>query len=298
MTIDDSTCDSVDSCNEKTISLVEAVEKMRERESDYIVSDYLHNPSLLTLQDPVDITCRSQMIEWIVNIVDHCNCNRSTASIAVNFMDRFLMATEWALADRSAFQLVSITCLYTAIKIHEPTVLSADSISSLTRNVYRTDKIESMERMILDANKWLMNPSTSFTFGAYLCELVALMDPRHKLSTLQYLTTLQIESTMQDYELGLLPASTVALAAVINAVDSTEVASPDDQQLIKNRLQSLLRTDSSLRLEDIQIRLYEGILVAESTSEHLTAKNRSGCWGSPTQSFHSPRTVSNLRVLS
>jgi hypothetical protein len=299
MIIDDICDDSVCRCNEKTTSLVEAVQKMRERECDYTVSDYLHQPSLLALQDPVDITCRSQMIEWIVNIVDHCKFSRSTASIAINFMDRFLMATEWALADRSAFQLASITCLYTAIKIHELTVLSIDSIASLTRNLYRKEQIESMERLILDANRWLMNPSTSFTFGDYLCEVVALMDVRHNLGALKELTTLQIESTMQDYELGLLPSSTVAFAAVMNAVDSMDVTSPEDQQAIGSSLQSLLRTDPSLRLQDIRIRLYEGILVAETTSAHfmMARKNLSGC-GSSTQLFHSPRTVSNLRVVS
>lgn len=301
MIIDDINCDSsvAYSCNPEMSSLVETLQKMRERESDYTVSDYLQRPSLLALEAPVDIECRSQMIEWIVNIVDHCNFSRSTASIAINFMDRFLMAAEWVLADRSAFQLASITCLYTAIKIHEPTVLSIESIARLTRNAYREDQIETMERLILDSNKWLMNPSTPFTYSDYLCELVSMMDPRHKFDTLNELTNLQIESTMKDYELGLLPASTVALAAVTNAVDSMDVALPEAQEAIETSLHSLLRADSNHRLQDIRIRLYEGILTSDaSTSVHLTAKKHpTGC-SSLAQSFHSPRTVSNLRVVS
>lgn len=273
------------------------VKLMRERESDYCIIDYLHKPSLMTCEEPVDVDCRSQMIQWIVNIVDHCKFNRSTASIAINYLDRFLMASEWALEDRSAFQLASITCLYTAIKVHEPTVLSVDTIVQLGGDAYRAEQIEAMERLIVDSTKWRMNPSTSFGFGHFLCEIVALVDSQHDLDTLKELTMWQLENIQTDYELGLLPASTVAFAAVMNAVESMGLASPKDQQKIEAGLQEYLHMDSAVPLQDVRVRLYEDILTAENSSTISEAKNHLTC-GARTRSVDSPRSVSNLKVLS
>ncbi len=296
MTIDYNS-DSEQGYNDEICSLVETIQIMRERESDYSVSDYLHQPSMLAYHEPVDMTCRSQMIEWIVSIIDHCKFSKITASITINYVDRFLMTTEWALVDRSAFQLAFITCLYIAIKIHEPTVLSVESIVSLIRNVYTKKQIESMEILILSANQWRMNPSTCFHFASYLCEILSQMDSRLHLETLKELSSLQLENTLNDYEVGLLPASTVAFAAVMNAVDSMEVCSAENLQELESSLQSILQTDAAIPLHDIQIRLYEGVLSDHSCTSTSMERHPIACKATA-QLSRSPRSVSNIRVVS
>jgi hypothetical protein len=287
---------SEEDCAATRCSLVVTIQHMKERESAYKVSDYLHQPELLSCQEPVDISCRAQMIDWMKNIIDHCKFNRSTISIAVNCMDRFLMTTEWVLRDRSAFQLASITSLYVAIKICEPTVLSVKSIVTLTRNAYKADQIEAMERLILESIKWLVNPSTAMTFAPYLCELAATFDPRLDLGTLQELTMLQLENTLTDYEMGLIPASAVALAAVINAVDSMAVSSIEQQQAMEWEFRSFMSLDDDIRIHDVQVRLYEGVLAAENQPGDSPEKLTRSC-GFTSHYIHSPRAVSNLRVL-
>lgn len=292
-------CDShADVCVEqKRCSLVETLQKMQERELAYRVRDYLNQPELVSSEEAVDAACRKQMIDWMKSIIDHCKFSRSTVSIAVNYMDRFLMTTGWALLDRSAFQLASITCLYMAIKIHEPTVLSVESVMTLTRGAYTSDQIEAMERLILGSIKWLMNPSTPHIFLPYLCELAVTMDSRLSLKTVQELAVLQIENTMNDYETGLIPSSTLALASVFNAIDSMGISSVEQQQAMQNEFRALMNLSDEMSLVDVQERLYEGVLSIEHRSFSKAKKNHRAC-GSSTDSEYSPRAVSNLRVLA
>jgi hypothetical protein len=208
------------------------------------------------------------------------------------------MKTELARQDRSAFQLGFITCLYIAIKIHEPTVLSIDSIQRLIRNAYTKEQIEAMELLILNANQWRMNPSTPFHFAAYLSEMISLMDPRLDLETVQELANLQIEGVLNDYGVSLLPSSLVALAAVINALDSMDVYSAEKLQEVEFHLHALLQTDASISFNDVRIRLYESISGDDSCPSHLsTVCHPTGC-AAATQLSRSPRSVSTIRVVS
>lgn len=295
MSIDEH-CDTDRGCQDERIrSLAETIRRFREHESDYTVTDYL---SMTCHEEAVDLLCRTQMIQWIMGIIDHCGFHRVTVSIATNYLDRFLMTTELARQDRSAFQLGFITCLYIAIKIHEPTVLSIDSIQRLIRDAYTKEQIETMELLILNANQWRMNPSTPFHFALYLSEMIALMYPRLDLETVQELTNLQLEGVLNAYDVSLMPSSLVALAAILNAVDSMDVCSAEELQDMESKLHSLLQSDPSISFNDIRIRLYESISDDESHSPHLSAASHSTACGSAAQMSRSPRSVSAIRVVS
>jgi len=272
---------------------------MQEREGAYKVTDYLHQREHMSFPDAVDVSCRSQMIEWMKNIIDHCQFSRSTIAVAVNYMDRFLMVTPWARRDRSAFQLVAITCLYMAIKIYEPTVLSASSVVKLTRNAYGLDQIESMERLVLQTISWRMNPPTAVTFAMFLCEYATTLDASLHRETLQELVVLQLESTLSDYETSLIPASMVALAALNNAVFTLGLCSGEQRRTMEWEFKSFMNLAGDVDMYDVQVRLYEKVLVSKSPSCKTAAKLRvshSTC--TTTHSGYSPRAVSDLKVLS
>ena len=282
--------------NENKCSLVETIQKMQERENSYNVNDYLHRAEMVHCPELVDIPCRMQMIVWMKNIIDYCNFSRSSIFIAVNCLDRFVMASDWVLMDRSAFQLASITCLYMAIKISEPTVLSVATIAKLTRNAYEQDQFIAMERVILQSIKWLVNPSTAMTYAPYLCELARTLDSRLHLESLQELVKLQLENSLGDYEMGLLPASAVALAAVINGIDVMGTLSIEQQQAMASELKSYMTLENDTRMHDVQIRLYQGIRVAESKPCNTSGKLRRVV-GATNHSGHSPKAVSEVRLL-
>lgn len=281
--------------HEEMSSLISKIEVMRMREVRYKTGDYLRHPRLAHVEGVVDISCRAQMIDWMVKIIDHCKFRRETVAIATKLLDRFMMVTDWALTDRSAFQLAAITSLYTAIKIHEPTVLSVASMARLSRNAYTAEQIETMERVVLQANQWLLNPSTAMDFSRQFSELISRADPRYNSATLVELTKVQLETTLRDYEFALLPASSAAFAAVMNAVDSMGLSQEVEYHQLEQFLMSTIQIDS-VSLEGVRTRLYEGLLATNETSLPAESQVSTTCRSSM-QTHHSPRSVSNLRQL-
>ena len=90
----------------------------------------------------VDEICRFKMCEWSFQIVDFCKFHRESVDIAMNYLDRFLLTKvgQAALQDRNVYQLVAMTCLYSAIKIHERQALSPAVVSQLSRGVYTAEQ--------------------------------------------------------------------------------------------------------------------------------------------------------------
>lgn len=140
------------------------IEAMRHQEESYCASDYLINEALPQRQrtkakenfesdDPIDGECRSRMVQWCYQIVDFCKFNRDTVAVAMNYLDRY-MSTEQgaeALRSRTRFQLAVMTCLYTAIKIHEPEAMAPCVIAGLSRNKFSVQEVEDMERELINA---------------------------------------------------------------------------------------------------------------------------------------------------
>merc|ERR1711981_230230 len=136
--------------------------------------EYCHRRSQGPLKTTIDADCRDMMATWCFQIVDFCKLDREVASIAISFMDRFMMspASATARVDRADFQLTSMTCLYTAIKIHAPAALGLDLMSQLSHGVYSEEQIEAKELEILSALRWRVNPPTA---SAFVRELLCLL---------------------------------------------------------------------------------------------------------------------------
>ena len=69
-----------------------------------------------------------------------------------------------AIINGEEFQLAAMTSLYIAVKIHEPEIMSASLISTLSRGAHTTKNVERMEQKILHAVRWRVNPPTSLSF--------------------------------------------------------------------------------------------------------------------------------------
>lgn len=93
------------------------ISTMLRQEEQYICHDYLEDAQSLFRGDYsgdldnsiIDETCRSKMCEWIFHVIDSTRLQRETASVAMNFLDRFLCAStqraERARTNRSEYQL-------------------------------------------------------------------------------------------------------------------------------------------------------------------------------------------------
>jgi hypothetical protein len=243
---------------------VHEIRSMRRREPDYKVRDYFDCTLLPSTQAQrvVDENCRFQMCEWCYQIIDHCGFDKETASIAMNILDRFLECTPWALMDMSAFQLAAITALYTSIKIHESQAIAVESMVVLSRDAYTEEQIEAMERMMLEATKWLLNPPTATAFGWRMARMISSMDEmRFPFATLLELANVQLEAAVRDFGVGTMTQSLVAIGAIMNGLESLGMTSEIEQQQTLSNLCSVLEiTDTGMDyMNAVRNRLYENL---------------------------------------
>lgn len=160
------------------------------------------------------------------------------------------------LLDRNQYQLASMTALYTAVKIHEHEAMDPALVSSLSRGVHTTEAVENMERRMLNAIRWHVNPPTAFSFAREMLKVV----PTHLLASperenIMEMTQFQITLAISDYELSLHLASHIAFASLLNAVENTCA-----HGVFYTEFESMMATTLGIGLSEIQslrITLYE-----------------------------------------
>jgi hypothetical protein len=280
----------------------------KQEENGYRCVKNLYKPPALTFfkrtqETPVDALCRTKMAEWCFQVVDFCEFSRETCCIAMNYLDRFLAtpAGAEALQDRKIFQLVSMVCLYTAIKIHEPQAMEPSAVSTLSRGTYSEEEITAMERTILSALGWQMNPPTALSF---VYEYMGLM-PEGMLSDsekdgIMDLAKFQTELAVSDvWSQGTNP-STIALASLTNAMNFTNLSNKTIAFFISSVIQAGKICCDVDDLLDIEDTLFRGLENTSSTplNDHMSKKTvaksqarKEGCF------LGSPRSVSAATKL-
>lgn len=223
------------------------IHAMRLQEDYYCVKNYLksNRQALENEKKPVDAACRVKMSEWCYQVVDFCKFRRETVSIGMSFLDRYLSVSEpdvnvsnngttssksakgnkscmKALRNRKEYQLAAMTCLYMAIKIHEPLEMETSLLADLSRGCYSSKEIASMERTILMALYWRLQGPTPLTFVQHF--LALLPDAVHPAVTTAIMdyARFQTELAVAEYQLVGTKYSLVALACILNAIEGMD----------------------------------------------------------------------------
>lgn len=174
-----------------------------------------------TQENDIDEICRDKMCEWSYQIVDFCKFHRESVDIAMNYLDRFLLTKfgQAALHDRNVYQLVAMTCLYSAIKIHERQALSPSVVSQLSRGVYSAQQITETEVTILHALQWQLHPPTALSFVRELITALPIeIIPESIKESILDITQKETELAVSDYRFIETPMSTVAYCSILNAL--------------------------------------------------------------------------------
>lgn len=278
-----------------------SIEAMRmQEENGYRTEDYMMHaePEIASCngpQQPVDADCRSKMSEWCFQVVDFCKFNRETVAIAMSYLDRFLTTPEGseALNDRKIFQLAAMTSLYTAIKIHEPEAMEPKIVASLSRGAYTEEEVTDMERTILMAIKWRMNPPTAIAFVHHFMALMPadIITETERVGALE-LAKFQTELAVNAYEFVGINSSTIAFAALSNALQCSGNATGFDYEFLTTTAKvANLNVES---MGDVQDRLYSAVDGASrgQASGSLRPTTVSKSMGSSGSIHNSPRSVS------
>lgn len=101
---------------------------------------------------------REKICEWCYEVIDYFDIDRDVVSIALFYFDRYL-SFHTPIAE-SLFQLVAMTSLYLAVKVHSTRKISVAGIVSLSKGSFREDQILKMEICIIKTLHWHVNPPT------------------------------------------------------------------------------------------------------------------------------------------
>mmetsp|Transcript_34046 Transcript_34046/g.81862 ORF Transcript_34046/g.81862 Transcript_34046/m.81862 type:complete len:339 (+) Transcript_34046:2878-3894(+) len=208
---------------------------LNQEEHEYKCFDYLAANEAIRKKaaKPVDEDCRVKMCEWCYQVVDFCKFRRETVGIGMSYLDRYLCSDKGkgALGDRKEYQLVAMTCLYIAIKIHEPLEMETSLLADLSRGCYTEMEFANMEQTILEAVEWRVSGPTPLAFVLHF--LTFLPDTLHSTveeAIFDY-ARYQTELAISDHSFVKLRPSVVGMAAVMNAMEGMDrVLLPEREQ--------------------------------------------------------------------
>eukprot|EP00984_Skeletonema_dohrnii_P016694 scaffold7463_cov76-Skeletonema_dohrnii-CCMP3373.AAC.4 len=194
-----------------------------------------YHEGYLDSSDPnmINAADRMKLVDWCYDIVEHCRYSRETVASAMEMVDRFLSmpsnsadaarVSDEALIDPSKFQLLTVAALYTSIKINEKVAISSDQFAEMCRHVYTAEEIEDMERTMLRGLSWRCHAPTAQQVGLSILSLllpsvnISEVTWEFLINEMKYL----IELAVRDYYFSTQRTSTVALAAILNAISDT-----------------------------------------------------------------------------
>ncbi|KAL7570883.1 hypothetical protein ACA910_018945 [Epithemia clementina (nom. ined.)] len=225
--------------------------------------------------DPIDVDCRTKMAAWCYQVVDFCKFHRETVAIAMNLLDRFVACSQSADAkaarsDRKVYQLAAMTALYTAVKIHEPEAMDPKLVSTLSRGTYTPAQVEAMERQLLTALTWRVNPPTAMAFVRQYMQLLAPILPRDEFvqTTIYDLTKFQTELAVSEYDFLEVHPSVVAFCSLLNSLESVGVIDATSLEAMAHVLSQAIGLQGDV--SEIQMWLYQAV-VQEPTAQTMFA---------------------------
>ena len=290
--------------NTSVADIASTLEVMRLQEESYRCLEYLScrptslkRPRAGITSPPVDAECRFKMVEWCYQVVDVCEFSRETVAIASSYLDRYMSTDPGlsALYDRKVFQLASMTCLYMAIKIHEPEAMESKIVAQLSGGTYSEQQVTDMELEILDAIQWRMNPPTALSFiNNFLALLPKGIMKQSDRDVVHGLAKFQIELAVHDYSFVTVSQSTLAFAAVMNALETVACAETLDVMNLIAKISSIdMQSNSVTELRDKLYQVINGVSSTGPSVSHLKPKSPvPKCFISRQGSIHvSPRSV-------
>lgn len=269
------------SCSSSSSSALSTIRVMRQQErTGYRTTSV----SWDLLQNDGSSCKRIQMAAWLHQIADFCHIQRETMEIAMSYTDRYLMkatcsnnttassflAKANTTKDWSLFlQLLTLTSLYTAVKVHEREIFDLASLCNISHGIFTVTQIETMERELLSTLQWRLNPPTVSAFcREYLHLLPVDIIPTHESrEEMQEMCNYQAEQMVEVEIIPSIEKSTIAYLALANALKvkgySHDRIIYSCQQVAAAIYNGDAMDDANINMDDLrflQQHLYEAII--------------------------------------
>ncbi|XP_061368906.1 cyclin-D3-1 [Gastrolobium bilobum] len=180
---------------------------------------------------------RLQAVEWILKVNAHHGFSALTATLAVTYLDRFLLSFHFQREKPWMIQLVAVTCISLAAKVEETQVpLLLDLQVQGTKYVFEAKTIQRMELLVLSTLKWKMHPVTPLSFLDHIIRRLGLKTHLH-WEFLRRCEHLLLSVLLDSRFVGCLP-SVLATATMLHVIDQIE---HNDGMKYKNQLLGVLK---------------------------------------------------------
>jgi lipoyl(octanoyl) transferase len=245
-------------------STVDHLRALLRQESEFYgpCKDYLATipTSLGNPSEIVSEGSRRKLCEWCYEVVDHFGFDREAVPIALDYLDRTVALKMGSYGDgmtKKEFQLITVTSLYIAIKLHGEIAATSPYLAikphgetfyidgpkmklgievyvELSRGFFQVEVIEAMERNIIESLDWRLNPPTSLRFIANFLHLLPVCsinehctphaaDAGNIYDVARYLSELSV--CVSDFSFGF-KTSTIAYASILCALEALQETLP------------------------------------------------------------------------
>jgi Cyclin, N-terminal domain len=207
--------------------------------------------------EPVDPYFRGKMVEWSYRLCDHFAMRRDIVSLSFSFLDRFVDQIE---CDRAGFKLAAMTSIFIAAKMMNVKGFNVETLVTLCREEYQVNHFLQMERIMLSALKFRLNPPVIQAFMSHLCNFIPKLDDASE-SEISSRAIFYGELSIYDFRFVPLSKCHVAIACIMNAIFDCEEDCTISQVLHTTFL-STLYTEAGIKadiriLRSVQDRLWQ-----------------------------------------
>jgi Cyclin, N-terminal domain len=162
----------------------------------------------------VDTYFRGKMVEWSYRLCDHFAMRRDIVSLSFSFLDRFVDQIE---CDRAGYKLAAMTSMFIAAKMMNVKGFNVGTLVTLCREEYQVNHFLQMERIMLSALKFRLNPPVVQAFISYLCKFIPKLDDASE-SEISSRAVFYGELSVYDYRFVPMAKCHVAVACIMNAI--------------------------------------------------------------------------------
>jgi len=148
----------------------------------------------------------------------YSDIDRDVVSISLSYFDRYL--SRRASIDEALYQLVAMTSLYVAVKLHSTRKISVSSMSALSKGHFRIDQIETMEVLLIRTLQWRLNPPTPTILLNIASPIIhALVKDVYESYEIEELSRYLLELSVCDGFFIDKKQSSIAYASILVAMD-------------------------------------------------------------------------------
>lgn len=186
-----------------------ALHDLFEREKQYMPqADFRMQHS-----EGIDASSRKKAVSWLLKMRDFFKFTAYTASLSINYLDRFLSLHHLPSGKAWTLQLLSVACLSLAAKMEEietPVLLDLQVGADL---VFEPRTVQRMELLVLNTLGWRMSSVTPISYTNYFISRLDLAIS-FKRVLMSRVNKLILSSTLESRFLRFSPSSIAAAATL------------------------------------------------------------------------------------